>query len=124
MPLAGVLAEHDPATAAGGGERRQRGLSPDLDLPWARGAPKLFGAIGVHGGAGAPIPQITPAGAEGVRALDSDIARIKRQGLPALHTMPLKRLQEKLRHDGVTVVGVKDVDVLRAEPGPLIHPPG
>src|SRR5437899_2392877 len=119
-----MLPEHDPAAAAGGGERRKRGLGPDRDLPRASGAPELFDAIGVHGGAGAPVTQIATAGAEGMWTLDTDIASVKRQGLPAFHTVPLISFQEELAHDGVTIVGVKDVDVLRAEPGTLIHPAG
>src|SRR5712692_3617339 len=122
--LAGMLPEHDPAAAAGGGERRERGLGSDLDLPRASGAPELFDAIGVHGGAGAPVTQIATAGAEGMRTLDADIASVKSEGITALHTVPLKSFQEELAHGGVTIVGVKDVDVLRAEPGTLIHPPG
>src|SRR5712691_4606627 len=122
--LAGMLPEHDPAAAAGGGERRERSLGSDLDLPWASSAPELLDAIGVHGGAGAPVPQIATAGAEGMRTLDADIARVKREGLPALHAVPLECFQEELAHGGVPIVGVKDVDVLRAEPCTLIHPPG
>jgi hypothetical protein len=58
-----------------------------------------------------------------MRAFDSDICRIKREGLAALHAMPLKRFQKELRHGGVPIVRVEDVDVLRPKPGPLIHPP-
>src|SRR5712691_4855820 len=122
--LAGMLPEHDPAAAAGGGERRERSLGSDLDLPRASAAQELFDAIGVHGGAGAPVTQIATAGAEGMWTLDSDIASVKREGLPALHTVPLKTLQEELAHDGVPIVWVKDVDVPRTEPGTLIHPAG
>src|SRR5919201_5744229 len=84
-PLARMLPEHDPATAAGRGESRQRGLGPDLDLPRASGAPELFDAIGIHGGAGAPVPQIATTGAEGMRTLDADITCVKREGVPTLH---------------------------------------
>src|SRR5712691_5041823 len=122
--LAGMLPEHDPAAAAGGGERRERGLGSDLDLPRASGAPELFDAIGVHGGAGAPVPQIATAGAEGMRTLDANIARVKREGISALHAVPLESFQVELGHDSISVIGVEDVDVLRAEPGSLIHPPG
>src|SRR3989454_10179721 len=118
-----MLPEHDPAAAAGRGERRERGLGPYLDLPRASGAPELFDAIGVHGSAGAPVPQIATAGAEGMRTLDADITRVKRQGVSTLHAMPLERFQEELAHGSVPIVGVEDVDVLRADPGPLIHPP-
>src|SRR5712691_8997219 len=122
--LAGVLPEHNPAAAAGSGERRERGLGPYRDLPRASGAPELFDAIGVHGGAGAPVTQIATAGAEGMWAIDSDIASVKSEGITALHAVPLKSFQEELTHGGVAIVGVKDVDVLRAEPGTLIHPAG
>src|SRR5262245_5080826 len=77
-PLAGILPKHDPAAAARGGEGCERGLGPDLDLPRARAAPELFDAISVHGSAGAPVPQIAPAGAKGMRAFDADIAGVKR----------------------------------------------
>src|SRR2546425_7834488 len=108
-----MLPEHDPAAAAGRGERRERGLGPYLDLPRASGAPELFDAISVHSSAGAPVPQIATAGAEGMRALDSDIAGVKREGLAALHAVPLKSFQEELAHDGISIVWVKDVDILR-----------
>src|SRR5712691_3248370 len=123
-PLARILPEHDPAAAARGGKRRERGLGPDLDLPRASGAPELFDAIRVHGGAGAPVPQIATAGAEGMRTLDANIARVKREGISALHAVPLERFQEELAHGGVPIVGDKDVNALRAEPGSLTHPPG
>src|SRR5215813_12122046 len=71
--LAGILPEHDPAAITRRGEGRERSLGPHRDLPRAGGAPELFNAIGVHGGAGAPAPEIATAGAEGVRPLDSDI---------------------------------------------------
>src|SRR6266581_6353441 len=109
--LARVLPEHDPAAAAGRGERRERGLGPYLDLSRASGAPELFDAIGVHGGAGAPVTQIATAGAEGMWTLDSDIASVKSEGITALHAVPLKSFQKELAHGGVTIVGVKDVDV-------------
>src|SRR5436309_1263801 len=117
-----MLPEHDPAATAGRGEGCQRGLGPYPDLPRAGGAPELFDAVSIHGGAGAPVPQIATAEAEGMRTLDADIAGIKRQGLAALHAVPLERFQEELAHGGVPIVGVKDVNVLRAESGPLVHP--
>src|SRR4029453_17289636 len=123
-PLAGILSKHDPATTAGGGESSERGLGPDLDLARARAAPELFDAIGIHGSAGAPVPQIAPTGAEGMRAFDADIASVKRESLPALHTMPLECFQKELCHGGIAIIGVKNVDILRAEAGSLIHPPG
>src|SRR5262245_52069387 len=122
--LAGVLPEHNPAAATRGGEGSECGLGPDFDLPRTSGASELFDAIGVHSGAGAPIPQIATAGAEGMRTLDADITRVKRESISTLHAMPLERFQEKLGHGGVPIVGVEDVDVLWAKPGPLIHPPG
>src|SRR6516225_1730507 len=88
--LAGILPEHDPAAVARRGERCERSLGPHRDLPRAGGAPELFDAIGVHGGAGAPVPEITTAGAEGMRPLDSDITSVKRKGLATLHTVPLE----------------------------------
>src|SRR5215211_9562094 len=119
-----MLPEHDPAAVARGGERCKRGFSPDFDLPRASSAPELFDAIGVHGCTGAPIPQVATAGTEGMGPLDADIARVKREGISTLHAMPLKRFQEKLSHGSVPIVGVEDVDVLRAKPGPFIHSPG
>src|SRR4029453_6683595 len=94
-PLAGILSKHDPATAARGGESSERGLGSDLDLARARAAPELFDAIGVHGGAGAPVPQIAAAGVEGMRAFDTDIAGVKCKGLPTLHAMPLECFQKE-----------------------------
>src|SRR5262252_6206044 len=82
--LAGILPKHDPAAVARRGERRERRLGPDRDLPRAGGAPELFDAIGVHGGAGASVPEITTAGAKGMRPLDSDITSVKREGITAL----------------------------------------
>src|SRR5262249_53508932 len=73
---------------------------------------------------GASVPQVAAAGAEGMRTLNADIARVKCEGVAAFHAMPLKSFQEELGHGGVAIIGVKDVDVLRAKPGPLIHPPG
>src|SRR5262245_8977344 len=119
-----MLPEHDPAAAARGGERRERGFGPDFDLPGAGGAPELFDAIGVHGGAGAPVPQIATARAERMRPLDADITCVKREGISTLHAMPLERFQEKLSHGSVPIVGVEDVYVLRPKPGPFIHSPG
>src|SRR5690349_7647354 len=124
MCLAGVLPEHDPAAVARGGERRECGLGSYLDLPRTSGAPELFDAISVHGGAGAPVPQIATAGVEGMWTLNADITRVKCERISALHAMPLKSFQEELGHGGVPIIGVKDVDVLRAKPSPLIHPPG
>ena len=59
-----------------------------------------------------------------MRTFDANIICVKREGVSALHAMPLECFQEELAHSGVPIVGVKDVDVLRAKPGPLIHPPG
>ena len=124
QPLARVLAEHDPAAAAGGGERGERGFGPDLDLPRASSAPELFDAIGIHRGAGAPVAEIATTRAEGMRTLDADIARVKPESLTTLHPMPLECFQEELAHGGVPIIGVEDVDVLRPKPSSLIHPPG
>src|SRR5205807_5224414 len=87
---AGMFAEHDPATAAGSGEGRQRGLGAYLDLPRAGGAPQLFDAIGVHGGAGASIPEIAAARAKRMRSLDPNVASIEREGPAALDAVPLE----------------------------------
>src|SRR5205085_7552182 len=72
-PSARVLAEHDPAAAAGRGEGRQRGLCANLDLPGAGRAAELLYAVGVHGGAAAPGPQIAAARAQRVRSLAAAI---------------------------------------------------
>src|SRR5438309_10231511 len=80
-PSARGFAEHDPAAAAWRGECRQRGLCPNLDLAAAGGAAELLDAVGVHGRAGAPVPQIAAARAEGVRSLDPDIAGVELEGI-------------------------------------------
>ena len=51
-----------------------------------------------------------------MRALDSDIARVKREGFPALH--PCHWNASRTGHSGVPIVGIKDVNILRAEPAP------
>src|SRR5438477_92864 len=94
-------------------------VSNSSGVPRARGTPELFDTIGVHGGAGATVPQIATAGVEGMRTFDANIICVKREGVSALHAMPLECFQEELAHSGVPIVGVKDVDVLRAKPGPL-----
>jgi len=52
-----------------------------------------------------------------MRTLDSDIARVKREGLTALHACT-EKLPGRTGSWWRTLVGVKDVDVLRAEPSP------
>src|SRR5215212_10293078 len=89
-PLARMLAEHDPAAARRRGERRKRGLGADGHLPLAGRAAQLFDAVGVHGAAYAARSQVAAAGAEGMRPLDADIVCIEREGVSALHPVPLK----------------------------------
>ncbi len=122
--LAGVLAKHDPASAGRRGESGQGSLRPYLDLPRASGSPKLFNAIGVHGGAGASVPEVPTAGAEGMWPLDGDIAGKEVKRLSPLHPMPLESLQEKLADGGVAIVRVEDIDVLGTEPSSLEHHAG
>src|ERR1700733_5202452 len=124
MPSVRLLAEHDPAAATGRGEGGQRGLCPNLDLPGAGGAAELLYAVGVHGGAQAPGPQIAAARAERVRSLDPDVAGVEREGIAAFDAVPLETLQEELRHDRIAVVGIEDIDVVGAEPGAFVHPLG
>src|SRR5690242_5770044 len=111
--LARVFAEHDPAAVAWCGECRERGLGPDRDLPCACGAAQLLDAVGIHGRAGAPVPQIAAARAERVRSLDPDVAGIEREGIAAFDPVPLESLEEKLRHGCVAVVRIEYLDVLR-----------
>ena len=59
-----------------------------------------------------------------MRSLDSNVASIEREGLAALDAVPLEGFQEELRHGCITVVGIEYVDVLRAEPGTLVHSAG
>src|SRR5262249_39018325 len=106
------------------GECGERGLRPNPDLPCAGRAAELLDAVGVHGGAGAPIPQIAAARAERVRSLDPDIAGIEREGIAAFDAVPLEGLQEELRHGSIAVVRVEYVDVPRPKPGTLVHSPG
>src|SRR3954453_21423678 len=123
-PSARGFAEHDPAAAAWRGECRQRGLCPNPDLPGAGRAAELLYAVGVHGGAAAPGPQIAAARAERVRSLDPDIAGVEREGVAAFDAVPLEALQEELRHDRIAVVGIEDMAARGPEPGDLVHSPG
>src|SRR5437899_9738499 len=121
-PSARVFAEHDPAATAWGGECRQRSLRPNPDLSCASRAAQLLYAVGVHGRAGAPVPQIAAARAERVRSLDPDIARVERKGIAAFDAVPLEGLQEELRHGCIAVVGIYQRPW--TEPGTLVHSPG
>src|SRR5438132_8441999 len=118
------FAEHDPAATAWRGERRQRSLCPNPDLPCAGRAAELLYAVGVHGGAGAPVPQIAAARAERVRSLDPDIAGVEREGIAAFDAVPLEGLQEELRHGCIAVVRIEYVNVLGPKPGTLVHSAG
>jgi hypothetical protein len=71
---------------------------PNPDLPCASRAAELLDAVGVHGRASAPVPQIAAARAERVRSLDPDIARVECEGIAALDAVPLEALQKELRH--------------------------
>src|SRR5688500_13222580 len=113
VPLVWILTEHDPAAAAGRGKRRQRRLRPHRHLTLASRAAELFNTVGVHGSAGAPVAQIATAGTEGMRALDANIVRVKREGVAALHAVPLEPFEKELGHGGVTVIRVENVHVRR-----------
>ena len=69
-----------------------------------------------------PLPRLPPLELKGCGPFDADIAGVEREGVAALHAVPLERFQVELGHDGVAVVRVEDVDVLRAEPGAFVHP--
>src|SRR5882672_68732 len=114
-----MLPEHDPAAAAWRGEGRQRSLCANRDLAGAGGAAELLDAVGVHGCAAAPGPQIAAARAERVRSLDPDIAGVEREGIAAFDAVPLEGLQEELRHRCIAVVRIEDINVLGSEPGTL-----
>src|SRR5436190_8760193 len=116
-PSARGFAEHDPAATAWRGECRQRGLCPNPDPPCAGRAAELLDAVGVHGCAGAPVPQIAAARAERVRSLDPDIAGVKREGIAALDAVPLDRLEEELRHRRIAVVRIEYIGVRGPKPG-------
>src|SRR4051812_16592185 len=116
-----MFAEHDPAAAGRGGERRQRGLGAYGHLPGARCAAKLLDAVGVHGAARAAVPQVPAAGAERMRALHADVAGVEREGVATLHAVPPERLQVELGHDRVAVIRIEDIDVLWADPRALVH---
>src|SRR5205807_10182741 len=103
---------------------RQRSLRPNPDLSCASRAAQLLYAVGVHGRAGAPVPQIAAARAERVWSLDPDIAGVEREGIAAFDAVPLEGLQEELRHGCIAVVRIEDIDVLRPKPGTLVHSPG
>src|SRR5208282_2692280 len=90
---------------------------PNPNLPCASRAAELLYAVGVHGRAGAPVPQIAAARAERVRALDPDIAGVERKGIAAFDAVPLEGLQEELRHRCIAVVRIEYINVLRPKPG-------
>src|SRR5438105_7445466 len=119
-----MFAEHDPAAAAGRGEGRERGLGPHPDLAGAGGAAELLDAVGIHGRAEAPGPQIAAARAERVWSLDPDIAGVEREGIAAFDAVPLESLQEELRHRGIAVVRIEYINILGPKPGTLVHSPG
>src|SRR6516225_3112010 len=123
-PSARGFAEHDPAAIAWRGECRQRSLCRNPDLPGAGSAAELLDAVGVHGSAAAPGPQIAAARREWVRSLDPDIARVEREGIAALDAVPLEGLQVELRHDCIAVVRIEYIDVLGPKPRTLVHSPG
>ena len=120
-PSVRLLPEHDPAAIAWRGECPQRGLSPNPDLPSAGRAAELLYAVGVHGGPGAPVPQIAAARAQRVRSLDPDIARVERERIAAFDAVPLEPLQEELRHGCIAVVRIEDIDVRGPKPRTLVH---
>src|SRR5438477_1382929 len=124
MSSARLFTEHNPAAAAWSGEGRQRSLCPNPDLPCAGRAAELLYAVGVHGRAGAPVPQIAAARAERVRSLDPDIAGVEREGVAPFDAVPLEGLQEELRHRCIAVVRIEYIDVLGSKPGALVHSPG
>jgi hypothetical protein len=64
-----------------------------------------------------PFPKLPPL-AERVRSLDPDIARVEREGVAAFDAVPLKGLQEELRHGRTAVVRIEYVDVVGASPAP------
>src|SRR5215472_14740737 len=119
-----MFAEHDPAAIAWRGECRQRRFGVNPDLPRASRAAELLYAVGVHGRAGAPVPQIAAARRERVRSLDPDIASVEREGIAAFDAVPLEGLQEELRHDCIAVIRIEYINVLGAKPGALVHPLG
>jgi hypothetical protein len=138
------FAEPDPAATAWRGEGRQRSLCRNPDLPCASRAAELLYAVGVHGRAGAPVPQIAAARAERVRSLDPDIRRVEREGVAAFDAVPLEGpaptlpspvilgtspgrevlVGRGLRHGCIAVVRIEYIDVLRPKPGALVHSPG
>src|ERR1043166_1466495 len=124
LTLAWVFAEDDPAAVARRGECRERRLCPNPDLPCAGRAAQLLYAVGVHGRAGAPVPQIAAARAERMRSLDPDIAGVEGERIAAFDAVPLEGFQEELRHRCIAVVRIEYVDVLGAKPGTLVHSPG
>src|SRR5205823_13248827 len=106
------------------GECRQRSLCPNPDLVCDSRAAELLYAVGVHGGAGAAVPQIAAARRQRVRSLDPDIAGVELEGVAAFDVVPLEALQKDLRHRCIAVVRIEYVDVLGPEPGTLVHPAG
>src|SRR5258708_6308378 len=101
------FAEHNPPPTAWRGKRPQRRLRPNPDLPSASRAAKLLYAVGVHGRTGAPVPQIAAARAQRVRSLDPDIPRVEPEGIAPFDAVPLKGLQEELRHGRIAVVRIE-----------------
>ena len=119
-----MLAEHNPAAAAGRDKGRKRRLCLHRDLSWSGGPSKLLDTIRIHRGPGTAVPQVAAAGAEGMRTLYPDVTGIECVGVSPLHSVPLKGLQPELGHGGVAIVGVEYVDVLGTEPSALEHHPG
>jgi len=103
---------------------RKRSLRPNPDLPCASRAAELLYAVGVHGRTGTPVPQIAAARRERVRCLDTDIARVEREGIAAFDAVLLEGLHKELRHRCIAVVRIEYIDVRRPKPGALAHSPG
>ena len=59
-----------------------------------------------------------------MRSLDPDIARVEREGVAAVDTVPLERLQEELRHRCIAVVRIEYINIVGPKPGALVHSPG
>src|SRR5689334_1515394 len=103
--LARDVAQGQIGHAAGRGEgadRRLRMAALDRSSrPLARRATKLLNAIRVHRTTSTAIAEVSAARAEGMRALDGDVARVERIRLALLDAVPLETFQVELGHGGI-----------------------
>ena len=92
--LTRVPGEHDPVSVTEGGERREGGFRPYIDLPWTRCTAQLFNTPGIHGGSGAAVPQVAAAGAKRMRTLHPDVPGVNGERISSLYSAPWEGFQK------------------------------